>query len=685
MTRQVQSLEVGVGVSSARDGYQAALEAARTAAAGITTHSFSVVLVYASVHYDLVDALCAIKSVVGDIPILGTTTSGEICNGPYHDSIVVTILASPYLAVHTGVGRDVSAGLDRAIDQALQTPALQPFFQLDSKRRQTMTREGASAFGLLFSPGNTKHADSRSYEILEQLKLKSFGLLPIVGGSSADNGKLEKNYVLLNDEIYPDSILLAVFETQLQFGISLSHGFSVTPRQVTITAIEGREVLTLDGKPAADVLTAMMNSSRAELMGKHITFVTGFAIGISDPMGQYNVVISTYLTERGGVRFTQPLPVGAVLTVLEPHFPIMVQAGPDVLRKTILRGAIERPGVSFVNYCAIRPRLMGEEFSKQEIAAMTDMMAGVPLVGFFSYGEQGVADDGISRQNNVAISALTLGLDLSQAAIAIENTRLQAEIRDKAELLAIRNNELQEEIADRRRTEQALQKSQELLRQLVAYQEQVKEDERKRIAREIHDELGQGLMVLRIDASMLQTRTSNSHPRLNEKVRLALDQIDANIKAVRAIINNLRPSVLDLGLHAAIEWQISQFERRHAAIACKLEMDGMDAAFDLDEARATALFRVLQESLSNVARHAQASQVHVKLSRDRDRLHMTIIDNGVGIFPCNRRKSNSFGLLGIEERISALGGEFKIEGNAGEGTVLTFSIPLETDTLAAAE
>jgi signal transduction histidine kinase len=243
--------------------------------------------------------------------------------------------------------------------------------------------------------------------------------------------------------------------------------------------------------------------------------------------------------------------------------------------------------------------------------------------------------------------------------------------------------QLKHEVAERLRAEQALQRSQELLRQLAAYQEQIKEDERKRIAREIHDELGQNLMALRIDASMLQARTARSHPALNQKVRMALGHIDTTIKAVRSIINNLRPAVLDLGLHAAIEWQVNEFERR-TGIACTLEMDDTDD-FNLDETRATALFRIVQESLSNVARHAQASQVHVKLGRDGGRFVMQIADDGVGMFPGNRRKPNSFGLLGIEERISALGGTFAVNSIPGEGTTLSLSLPVVVEYFVKAE
>lgn len=228
------------------------------------------------------------------------------------------------------------------------------------------------------------------------------------------------------------------------------------------------------------------------------------------------------------------------------------------------------------------------------------------------------------------------------------------------------------DITERKKVEEALHHSRQLLRHLVSYQEKVREDERKRIAREIHDDLGQNLLALRIDVSMLHTRTLKTHPRLNARVKVALDHIDATIKAVRAAINNLRPAVLDLGLNAAIEWQVQDFKRR-SGIGCSLRMED---DFVVDDNRATALFRILQESLNNVQRHAQASEAHIRLYREGRTLYMTISDNGIGMYPDCRRKANSFGLVGIEERISALGGGLSITGDRVSGTVLTVSLPL---------
>ncbi|WP_192805125.1 PAS domain-containing sensor histidine kinase [Noviherbaspirillum aerium] len=228
------------------------------------------------------------------------------------------------------------------------------------------------------------------------------------------------------------------------------------------------------------------------------------------------------------------------------------------------------------------------------------------------------------------------------------------------------------DITERKKAEEQLRHSRQMLRHLVSYQERVREDERKRIAREIHDDLGQNLLALRIDVSMLHTRTGSAHPKLNERVTIALNHIDATMKAVRAAINNLRPTVLDLGLTAAIEWQVQDFQRR-SGIACELAMED---DISLDDNRATALFRILQESLNNVIRHAQASQVEIELYKEAGQLIMRIADNGIGIYPDCRRRANSFGLVGIEERINALGGELEIDSKPDSGTTLVVSLPL---------
>lgn len=216
-----------------------------------------------------------------------------------------------------------------------------------------------------------------------------------------------------------------------------------------------------------------------------------------------------------------------------------------------------------------------------------------------------------------------------------------------------------------------LQLSHQRLRRLAAHAEQIKEEERKRIAREIHDDLGQNLLALRIEADILANRTALRHPRLHERARVTVMQIDETIRSVRTIINDLRPTVLDLGLHAAVEWQIAQFRQR-TGIACELVEHGGDTG--IDDRCAVAFFRVLQESLSNIQQHARASLVRVELTHLQGTLRMSIADNGIGLHDSSRNKTGSFGLVGIEERMSLLGGQCAIAGMPRGGTIVTVSV-----------
>ncbi|RJX33475.1 MAG: PAS domain S-box protein [Oxalobacter sp.] len=263
--------------------------------------------------------------------------------------------------------------------------------------------------------------------------------------------------------------------------------------------------------------------------------------------------------------------------------------------------------------------------------------------------------------------------DRKRAENALRKARVELENRvfERTAELVRANRRLQNEIVERTEAQEALQESQEMLRQLVAHQDRIRENERRRIAREIHDELGQHLLVLRIDVTMLG-RSESEDPKLQEKVQGILQHIDDTMRSVRAIINNLRPSVLDLGLYAALEWQTQEFQRR-SGIICDLIAG--DEELDLDDNVATVLFRILQEGLTNVLRHAKATHVRVALQQEAGNLIMTIADNGVGMQDSKKGERNSFGLVGIKERLHILGGELNIDSGS-HGTRLIVTVPL---------
>lgn len=233
-----------------------------------------------------------------------------------------------------------------------------------------------------------------------------------------------------------------------------------------------------------------------------------------------------------------------------------------------------------------------------------------------------------------------------------------------------------------RASEAKLQKTNDNLRRLAAHAESIKESERKRIAREIHDDLGQNLLALRIEVDLLASRTNKRHPRLHTRAHWMLEQIDATIKSVRQIINDLRPHVLDLGLTAAVDWQIAEFQRR-TGLACELVSHNHD--LHVSDRCATTLFRILQESLTNVSRHARATRVRVELAVDPESISMTVSDNGIGLSKAGGQKPGSFGLVGIEERVRILGGKCIITSSANAGTTVHVSIPAADNLLAISQ
>ena len=227
------------------------------------------------------------------------------------------------------------------------------------------------------------------------------------------------------------------------------------------------------------------------------------------------------------------------------------------------------------------------------------------------------------------------------------------------------------------RLKEALRQSKNSLHQLLAHKEQIKEAERKRIARDIHDDLGQNLLALRIDISILHARTAAHHPRLHSRAGIALDNIDATVKSVRSIINDLRPCKLELGLRAAVEWQLMGFERI-SGIPCQLSINEDALACALGDEMTLSVFRILQEALTNIARHSRATRAEVTLSWKQRMFSLIVKDNGIGIDP-GAKKENSFGIMGMLERVSAHGGELTIDSGHGHGTMLSVFIPVEKE------
>ena len=219
--------------------------------------------------------------------------------------------------------------------------------------------------------------------------------------------------------------------------------------------------------------------------------------------------------------------------------------------------------------------------------------------------------------------------------------------------------------------------STEQLRNFAAGVEAVREEERKRIAREIHDQLGQALTVIKLDLAWLQRRLPGHQREYRKKMKSMLQHVDNTIQSMRRIVSELRPAILDdLGLVAAIEWQVKEFQKR-TGIRSRLHTNVEDP--NIAPETAAAVFRVIQEALTNVMRHARASRVRIQLDAERQALKVSIVDNGKGMTRTEETDLKSLGIVGMKERISRLGGDFNIVSEPGKGTRLDIIIPAPND------
>lgn len=240
-----------------------------------------------------------------------------------------------------------------------------------------------------------------------------------------------------------------------------------------------------------------------------------------------------------------------------------------------------------------------------------------------------------------------------------------------------------QDITDQKEKEKKLRDYSNRLRDLSEKVERAREEERVRIARQVHDELGQMLTVLKMDVSMmrgeLQKKVSDDiMDHVKPQAAKILDRINVIIKSVQRITTELRPEVLDdLGLQEAIDWQAGEFEKR---TGIKVDFtSNINQTNFLDDEKATTLFRIFQETLTNIIRHADASKVDIELQKQEKNLFLTVADNGIGITDEQKEASSSLGIIGMRERTQYLGGDVTIDGEKGKGTTVTLRMPLNEE------
>jgi signal transduction histidine kinase len=294
---------------------------------------------------------------------------------------------------------------------------------------------------------------------------------------------------------------------------------------------------------------------------------------------------------------------------------------------------------------------------------------------------------------NLVMTELTLRQEISARKKAETSLReaqavLELRVRERTAELAKLNEQLQADVARRQRTEEELQLSREQLRALAGRLQLVREEERSRIARDIHDVLAQELTRIKIDIAWMQRKL---HQPLDKKLQKEmitktaemLEMTDSSITTVQRIASDLRPVGLDtLGLASAVEWQAQDFQKR-TGLKCLVKLPEQELEIDSD--RATALFRIVQECLTNVIRHAQAKRVQVTLEKVDSEISLEVRDNGVGISEAKINDPAAMGLLGMRERALQFGGSLRISGKPGRGTVVKVALPIGAGSVRKAK
>ena len=217
-----------------------------------------------------------------------------------------------------------------------------------------------------------------------------------------------------------------------------------------------------------------------------------------------------------------------------------------------------------------------------------------------------------------------------------------------------------------------IRRSRARLAELSAHIEHLKEQERMQLAREVHDDLGGNLTAIKMALALLANRLPENDPFLKEKAQYLESLVDRTIESAHRIASDLRPSILDLGIIAALEWQSKEFEKQ-VGIPCRFSSTTKEIELQADQA--TAIFRIFQEALTNIAKHAKATQVNVNFTLTEDNLNLEIIDNGKGIETAERLKSNSFGIRSMTERANSFGGKLNITQTKGGGSTVSINIP----------
>ena len=473
--------------------------------------------------------------------------------------------------------------------------------------------------------------------------------------------------------------MLALKESEDRFG----QMFRLSPDGIVVTSVsEGRVI------EANDAMLRILGRERNDVIGRTVT-----GLGIWRDAFEHKAMVAVPAIRPGGIRQYEHVvrtPQGEKRDVLARTTRMELRG--EAVLLSIVRDITQRRRAQ---------RLLEE--SEQRLAKMIEAspeaitIASIEDGTFILVNPAGERLSGYTREEMIGRSALAMSFypdpeersrliaDLKRNEIVhgreLRLRRKDGKVRDalaSAALIEIGGRKVvlfqAIDITERKNAEKDLREHRELLRELSAHHESVREGERAHIAREIHDEMGQALTALKMDLSVIGLESARKAPRVAEQVRDLKQRVDGLIQMVRNVATALRPAALDLGILPGIEWLVDEFHKRNG-IPCSVRVESGEV--DLPEDRGIVLFRILQESLTNIARHAEARSVEILLRRDATHIRLDIKDDGKGFDTEAAGSKKTFGLLGMRERVIMLHGSLNITSLPGEGTQVSVSIPVE--------
>ncbi len=414
-TRMGQYIEYGLGQASRKSAYDMGFLSAKQALAQIERFLPSLAIAFvpptidaAAAHKGLVDAL-------EGCPLIGTSTAGEILNTALEDTVVIAVIASPYVKAHIGFGKDVAADYSRSVQDALESAEVEDYFNRKHYLNQmlNLTAPGNPSPPLcmiLFTPGATRSQISLSHEIHTLIRKKSGNRIPIIGGSSADYFQYEQNFQIANQEMNTNSIAIALIESELLFGMGMSHGFTRTDQQAVITKASGHYVYELDREPAAQRLSQLLNLP-CESLDNGRTPLTNYPFGVSDVYGNSLLMVPEMTLPDLSIQFAPIMKNNQVLTLMKEDPELMQDSCRRAFQKAVHQGGLQKPELCLVFACGLRKKLP-RHYAPSEIDVFRKDVK-VPITGFYTFGEQGLSDDGFPIYSNQSISMLVFADELN--------------------------------------------------------------------------------------------------------------------------------------------------------------------------------------------------------------------------------------------------------------------------------